>query len=178
MIDINTAANVAEIAGGVAILVSLLYVGFQIRQSNRIASSAALQSVLEGFSDRNIHDYLEHPEIVGVLARGHHRYEDLSIKETIIFNAWLNRECFHMQNVTQLRGNRLITDVVYNTWLAYTAAHVKTPGGRNSWDRMKISYAPDFVESIEAYLEANPAAPSIMELHPDSYGEDARAIKD
>jgi hypothetical protein len=34
MFDINTAANIAEIAGGIAILVSLIYVGYQIRQSN------------------------------------------------------------------------------------------------------------------------------------------------
>ena len=40
MLDINTAANIAEIAGGVAILISLLYVGYQIRQSNRWDQSA------------------------------------------------------------------------------------------------------------------------------------------
>ena len=52
MIDINTAVNIAEIAGGIAILVSLLYVGYQIRQSNRIARAASLQAILEGFSER------------------------------------------------------------------------------------------------------------------------------
>ena len=42
MFDINTAANIAEIAGGIAILVSLAYVGYQIRQSNRIASASEI----------------------------------------------------------------------------------------------------------------------------------------
>jgi hypothetical protein len=45
MIDINTAANIAEIAGGIAILVSLSYAGFQIRQSNRIARFDSMRSV-------------------------------------------------------------------------------------------------------------------------------------
>lgn len=40
MIDLDTAANIAEIRGGIAILVSLVYVGYQIRQSNRIVSAA------------------------------------------------------------------------------------------------------------------------------------------
>jgi hypothetical protein len=34
MMDMSTAANIAEIAGGIAILFSLIYTGFQIRQSN------------------------------------------------------------------------------------------------------------------------------------------------
>ena len=44
MFDINTAANIAEIAGGIAILVSLIYVGYQIRQSNRIAKVESVRS--------------------------------------------------------------------------------------------------------------------------------------
>jgi hypothetical protein len=177
MIDINTAANIAEIAGGIAILVSLIYVGYQIRQSNRIASAAALQSVLEGFSDRNVKDYLDHPEIMGVLARGHHCHDDLDALERTIFNSWLNREIFQMQNVRQLRDNRLINEVEHQTWLAYTAAQVKSPGGKAAWDSMKVSYSPTIIESIEGYLEANVGAPSIIELYPGSHGEEARAIK-
>ena len=63
MMDINTAANIAEIAGGIAILVSLVYVGYQVRQSNRIASASALQSVLDRYSDRNIDQFMASAEI-------------------------------------------------------------------------------------------------------------------
>ena len=58
MIDINTAANIAEIGGGIAILVSLIYVGYQVRQSNRIArveSVRATQS-MSFMSDFNMAD--------------------------------------------------------------------------------------------------------------------------
>ena len=44
MIEMSTAANIAEIAGGVAILISLTYAGFQIRQSNRIAKVESIRS--------------------------------------------------------------------------------------------------------------------------------------
>ena len=44
MMDMNTAANIAEIGGGLAILVSLLYVGFQIRQNNKIAKAESIAS--------------------------------------------------------------------------------------------------------------------------------------
>lgn len=176
MVDISTAANIAEIAGGLAILVSLVYVGYQIHQSNRIASAAALQSVLEGYSDRNVKDYLEHPEIMGVLARGHHCHENLSLKEQTVFNSWLNREIFHMQNIQQFHGHKLINSVEYQTWLAFTAAQIKTPGGRACWNQLKVSYSPPFIEALETYLENNPTAPSMIELYPEHFGEDARAL--
>jgi hypothetical protein len=45
MIEIETAANIADIAGGIAILVSLIYVGFQIRQSNKIAKAESVRAI-------------------------------------------------------------------------------------------------------------------------------------
>ena len=44
MMDMSTAANIAEIAGGVAILISLTYAGFQIRQSNLIGKIESIRS--------------------------------------------------------------------------------------------------------------------------------------
>jgi hypothetical protein len=134
MIDISTAANIAEIGGGVAILVSLVYVGYQIRQSNRIASAAALQSVLDRFSDRTINTYMEHPETTSMLVRGHHGLDKLSPDEQGLFNSWQLREVFHMHNIMQLHASGLLNGVDYQTWLAFTVAQVKTPGGKEVWN--------------------------------------------
>ena len=171
--DIGTAANIAEIAGGIAILVSLIYVGFQVKQSNKIASASALQSVLEGYANRSLNYYLEHPEIMDVLACGHHAYDDLSFENQTIFNAWTNSEIFQLQNVQQFYGHRLISRVEYDTWLAFVSAQMKTPGGNQCWNRQKVSYSPTIVNAVDSYLADNPSALSIMELYPDAYGEAA-----
>ena len=173
MTDIGTAANIAEIVGGLAILVSLAYVGYQIRQSNRIASAAALQSVLDGFSERQLRQYLEHAEVMSILVRGHYSTENLSRGEWSVFSACINREIFQMQHVHQLWSHNLISEIEHQTWLAYTVAHIKTPGGKAVWDMMKTVYSPDIVDCIEAYMEENPEAPSVIELFPYEYGEDA-----
>lgn len=171
MVDINTAANVAEIAGGLAILVSLAYVGYQIKQSNRIASAAALQSVLDRFSDRNLNQYIEHPEITEILVRGHNNLNSLSTQDLVIFSAWLVREIMQMQNILQLYTNGLLGSVDYHTWLTFTAAQVTTPGGRESWNLQKVSLTPTIVETIETYIKENPETPSLIQLYPQVYGE-------
>ena len=182
MIDINTAANIAEIAGGIAILVSLVYVGYQVRQSNRIASASALQAVLDRYSDRNIDQYMGRAEIkdmTDILVRGHHGLDSLSPSEDQFFHAWQLREIFHMQNIMQLHTSGLINDIDYQTWLAFTAAQLKTPGGQVCWGHQTVSLTPTIVEIIETYLKENPQAPSIIQLHPHIYGENGyRASKE
>ena len=172
MIDMNTAANIAEIGGGMAILVSLVYVGYQVRQSNRIASATALQSVLDGFANRSLTQYMEHPETMDTLVLGHHHYKKLSAHEETFFNAWINKEVFHMQNVMQFHEKGLIEDVDYQAWLAFTAAILKTPGGNQCWNQMKISYSPTIVETMDTYLRDNPSAPSLIDLYPRAYAID------
>jgi hypothetical protein len=44
-------------------------VGYQVRQSNRIASATALQSVLDGFANRSLTQYMEHPETMDTYLR-------------------------------------------------------------------------------------------------------------
>jgi hypothetical protein len=177
MIDINTAANIAEIAGGIAILVSLAYVGYQVRQSNRIASASALQSVLDRFSDRSINQYMEHPETTGILARGHNSLDKLSPDEAALFAVWQLREVFHMHNIMQLHTSGLLSDVDYQTWLSFTVAQVKTPGGHEVWNNQRITLNPTVAEIIETYIKENPQAPSFIELFPQTYGENAHYLK-
>jgi hypothetical protein len=176
MIDISTAANVAEIAGGIAILVSLAYVGYQIRQSNRIASASALQTILDRFSDRSISTYLEHPETTSILVRGHNDLDKLSPEERAFFSSWQIREVFHMHNIMQLHTNGLLSDVDYQTWLSFTAAQIKTPGGQQVWNSQKITVNPTVVEMIETYIKENPQAPSFIELFPEIYGENSHYL--
>jgi hypothetical protein len=176
MIDINTAANIAEIAGGIAILVSLLYVGYQVKQSNRIASASALQSVLDRFADRSINTYMEHPEITSILVRGHNGLDKLSPDEQVLFSSWQLREVFHMHNIMQLHTSGLLSDVDYQTWLSFTAAQVKTPGGHEVWNNQRITLNPTVVEIIETYIKENPQASSFIELFPKVYGENSHYL--
>ena len=176
MQEIETIANVAEILGGGAILISLMYVGYQIRQSNRIAQAAALHSILEGFSDRALAQTVEHPDTIIMMVRGHHSYDKLSIEEKQVFGGILNRDVIHMPNVMQYHDKKLIDDVDYEAWLAYTAAVITTPGGNACWKAMRQAYTPTIVAVLDRYLAENPSAPTMFDMYPQIYGTDAGQI--
>lgn len=163
--DINTAANIAEIGGGVAILVSLIYVGYQIRQSNRIASAAALQSVLDGFAERIMSPVIADGEFADIMNRGFMSWESLSTVEKTRFTVAQGREVLHVQNVMQLHDKGLLDSVDFEAWKAYGAASLITPGGKEAWKYNREQITPTVVTLLEKYVEEHPSMRSVVDMN-------------
>ena len=172
MTDITTAANIAEIAGGIAILVSLIYVGYQIRQSNRIASAAALQSVLDGYTERVLNPFIADGEIIDITHRGNMSWESLSAVEKSQFANMQTRDVLHLQNVMQLHDKGLLDSVDFEAWKAYAAASLATPGGQEAWKYNRILITPTVVTVLEKYMEEHPNARSHNDVHSYRYSTD------
>jgi hypothetical protein len=166
MIEIDTAANIAEIAGGIAILVSLLYVGYQIRQSNRIASATALQAVLTGHAERNSIINLQHPEGEDATWRGYQSWNGLSVRDKRIFNNQMVVNILHVQNVIQFHEKGLVNDVDYKAWLTFIASIVVTPGGKEWWPSSKVMFTPTIVAVLDQFIADNPSTTSILDMAP------------
>ena len=166
MIDINAAANIAEIAGGIAILVSLIYVGYQIRQSNRIASATALQSVLTGHAERISVINIQHAEGEDATWRGYKSWNDLSIRDKRLFNNQMVTNILQVQNVIQFYEKGLVTAVDYEAWLTYIASIVITPGGKKWWQTSKVMFTPTIVAALDQFIAENPSTPSIVDMAP------------
>jgi hypothetical protein len=165
--------NLGEFIGAIVVMVTLIYLSIQLRESNNLAQASSLQTVLNRFSDSNIATSITNPESIDIEVRGHRSFDELSVHEQIVFGGFLNRDVFHMQNVMQLHQHGLIADVDYNAWMAYIAGVVKTPGGSACWNIMKVSYTPTIVDEIEKYLREHPSAPSRIELYPKWYGPES-----
>ena len=165
MMDINTAANIAEIAGGITILVSLIYVGYQIRQSNRIASATALQSVLDGFAERIMSPVIADGEFADIMNRGFMSWESLSTVEKTRFTVAQGREVLHVQNVMQLHDKGLLDSVDFEAWKAYGAASLITPGGKEAWKYNREQITPTVVTLLEKYVEEHPSMRSVVDMN-------------
>ena len=172
MMDINTAANIAEIGGGIAILVSLVYVGYQIRQSNRIASATALQAVLDGYADRIMDPIIADGEMAELMNRGYMSWESLSAVEKTRFTIMQAREILHVQNVMQLHGKGLLDSVDFEAWKAYGAGSLITPGGKEAWKYNREQLTPTVVNLLEKYLEEHPDTKSYIEMNDYRYPAD------
>ena len=170
--DINMAANIAEIGGGIAILVSLIYVGYQIRQSNRIASASALQTVLDGYTERIINPLIADAEVVDILHRGNLSWESLSAIEKTRFANMQVRDVLHLQNVMQLHDKGLLDSVDFEAWTAYAASSLVTTGGKAVWKYNREALTPTVRTLLEKYLEEHPGTRSHSDIHHYRYSAD------
>jgi hypothetical protein len=168
--------NLGEFIGAIVVMITLIYLSTQLRDSNNLAQASSLQNVLNRFSDNNMATAITNPESIDIEVRGHRSFEELSVHEQIVFGGFLNRDVFHMQNVMQLYQHGLLEDVDYQAWMAYIAGVVKTPGGSVCWNIMKVSYTPTIVDEIETYLKEHPSAPSRIELYPNWYGAESGSV--
>jgi hypothetical protein len=169
-VDVNTTAqllgNIGEFVAAIAVVASLLFVGFQVRQSDRTQRATSLQSVLDGHRDRTFAPLYASEDMADLWARGLTSFDDLSETEKRRFFSFMFEQCFQMQQVMQLHGRGLVPDVDYDAWLRYTAVLFECPGGRAIWPIIESLITPTVRDLMNEYREQNPNLPSYQDLNP------------
>jgi hypothetical protein len=170
--------SISALIASIATLLTLVYLAIQVRESNKLARDASLQSVLDGYSDRAVQQAIESPEKIQIYWKGHLDYTKLSFNDKSVFDAMMTREVFHLRNVMQHYQNGLIDDKEYESWLSFVSSQVITPGGHKCWERVKVSYLPDVVEAIEGFIKINPSIAPLTDLYPDKVNGIKKILED
>src|SRR5258707_8513953 len=84
--SLNDLANLGQIIGALAVVISLFYVASQIRQNTNAVRSATVQTVHEHFA-KWYHLVAADDELSQIVAKGLRDYESLSEKERVRFIA-------------------------------------------------------------------------------------------
>jgi hypothetical protein len=120
MIDINTAANIAEIGGGIAILVSLVYVGYQIRHSNRIARADGIRST---YSMAFMHQFN-----MADIGRAFNEFSSLDYDAKWDFHVYFLTIWGHWITILDSKRLGLVSEEDLTGWLHVMAGIVTTRG--------------------------------------------------
>lgn len=141
---------VGEIIGAIAVVVSLAYLGVQIRIQNRESRIASVHEVLEGF--RTEISAFRNAELAELLAKGAKDFEVLSETEKIQFIAMIQgpfrfwEEAYH-----HYREHRLSPEM-WNGIHAQMRDFSSTPGSRKVWALRRHTFSEEFrtyVDNIE-----------------------------
>ena len=146
MIDMDTAANIAEIAGGIAILISLTYAGFQIRQSNRLARVESIRSTQSN-------SFLDEYDMA-TIGRGLVSFDSLNYDDKWEFHCYCMRFLSHYAMVLQTQELGLLDESAVENWSKSVAETFATPGGKEYWNGGgREAFEPRYVEAIENYIK-------------------------
>ena len=157
---------ISSLVATIGVLVTLVYLASQLRESNKLARAGSLQNVLVGYVERQLTTLLSEPILRDAVQRGLHNWGEMCTDDQLLFHTWLSSEILHMQNVAQLRERGLIDELDYDAWLTYTASIVKTPGGNECWENIRIGLTASMVDIIETFIDSHPDAPDLFVLQP------------
>ncbi len=141
--DISYIANLAEIFGTAAIVISLIYVAIQIRQGNQAMRMTAAQNV-----SRDIQNSISHiasdTEFAGIHLNGMKDLDSLSPAERHRFYAYVYHYLQTMENAFYQNEAGALDEYVWNSLTANIILTARTSGYSQFWRDRRQFFGQDF----------------------------------
>ena len=159
---------IAEIAGVVAVVVSLIYVGFQVRQNTQQLKHDNLRQSVRGTLDTNWF-YHRDGRAFDVFRDGVQSFEALNARDKALFHSIVVDLAFYFEVVRNMERSGLVDKSAVETNQRFLVGILATPGGRE-WLALAEQTLPmpqpalDYLKNALAF--AGPDAPLITDLQP------------
>jgi hypothetical protein len=157
-------AAISEIAGTIAVVVSLIYVGVQIKQNTTVARSTARQSVTELMVEAGS-NMVQDSTLAAALLKNM-KGEHLDDVERLRLLGHANISMRNFENIHYQFRTGMLTE---EEWLGFKmnlGAVFEWPLIRTYWENEKQFFSPVFQAEIDSILESAPQNP---DFHSHSY---------
>ena len=141
-------ALMAEIVGGVGIVLSLVFVGFQIKGNSDLLAAQAVFDLRESNS-LMARDLVTNTELSEMAYRGYNDYESLAGVERWRFDFWVIEVLTHRMTAWKYGQEGLLDPEEIETWQNSTCLYLANPGVRKVWEQDETWFRADF----RAYVE-------------------------
>ena len=158
--SLNDLANLGQIIGAVAVVISLFYVASQIRQNTNAVRSATVQTVHEHFA-KWYHLVAADDELAKIVANGLRDYTSLSEAERVRFVATFMAFLSYTQNAFLKWREGLLASPLWLGWELVIMNLVCAPGGKAFWKDRAYMFGDEFRRYIDDDLIKR-------EPHPDA----------
>jgi hypothetical protein len=164
--ELQDLAAVGEAVGGLAVLVTLIYLAYQFRQTARLERAAGQRELLS-----QAREWIEltvvHPDLFPVLQRGFHDWESVTPSERERCSGWAWSLLFIAEQAVYMQRDGFIHEVSYQGFLDAALAVVATPGGRVWWSGARNIIGDDISDYVDRALDERPSdAPDWISMLP------------
>jgi hypothetical protein len=140
-------AAVGTLVGGVAVLLTLVYLSIQVRQNSRAVQLSGLADITAQWHHCG-QLLASSPDLAGIVARGHASYDSLTTEEVLRYGAYV--QAFFDVSESYLR---LIEEIDLGgqeeVLASIVQARIGIPGMAEWWKRNVGDYDPGFVDWVE-----------------------------
>ena len=155
MTDLQTLANIGEIIGAVTVVLSLIYLAVQIRQSTQAQRTENYSRALDRLAAMQS-SLSQDDEFSLMFSKGAFDASKLTPPERIRFT-WSLYEAFGaFEFMFHASKTDAIPDEVWKRWSAAVAWWLTFPGVQAWWNARPIPFTDSFTSFVESSLEDNP----------------------
>ena len=155
--DINTLAAWGEFIGGIAVVVSLVYLASQIRQNSRllqVSATAALGDQEIEFSKLMIGD----PELSRIFEDGAADRDSLSEAERRKFDAFLRMTVGTFQRNFFVEQDGALKASLWEAEIRGTTYVLRQPGSRRWWAEWRFTFGDEFADWVDGLIREGETA--------------------
>jgi hypothetical protein len=150
--SLEAMGNFGDFVGGIAVIVTLLYLASQIRQNTNSVRAASRQDVVKSFREWNRYlfeiDGLAEITLVGAL-----RYPDLAQPDRVKYACYLADHCLHFQSAFALYESGALEEETYQAYLDFFVGQLVTPGGAAYWSEYRSFFPKRMSRAVDARIE-------------------------
>ena len=168
--NLNDLANIGQVIGAIAVVISLIYVALQIRQNTNAIRAATAQSVHEHYA--NWYNSFARDETLSAIAiKGLKDYEALSETEKARFVALFMAFLSYGQNAFLKWRQGLLEPSLWVGWEQVLMNLIGAPGGKGLWKERAYLFGEEFRRHVEDDLMKRTPHPDAKPLGAFSIGK-------
>jgi hypothetical protein len=139
--------NLGDFAGGIAVVVTLVYLASQIRQNTNAMRMTSQQEVAAS-AQRWVESTMD-PNVRRAYAIGLRDFPDMTADEKGMFATVFSHHANHVQIVVALYQAGALDRETFVAHLTGLACHINTPGGARLWEEQRDYYPQRLVDALE-----------------------------
>jgi hypothetical protein len=160
--SLSDLASLGSFVSGIAVLASLIYLTFQLRQAERYQKASVQQARSARLSDSNLR--LAEPAMVEVFNKGNSGDAQMSLTELGQFRRIVTALLYNGEDTFRMHEAGLISDDVFDAISFQIRFQASQPGWRVMWKQIRPTKGSEFRDFIDDIVASTPVAGPIDDL--------------
>ncbi len=141
--------NLGELLGGLAVIVSLVYLAVQITQNTRTVRASAYKGVIDGLNQA-ASLLARDPVLAGIYRRGCQQLDDLDPTEEVQFRNLIGLQLGHFAAALEFQRRGMIDSSEIDPYGTFIRSILATSGGARFWELYHHFFSDPLHEWVES----------------------------
>ena len=141
--------------GGIAVVISLIYLALQVRASSKATKVASLQNAVSNYESHLLPAQYDQ-DLALIVLKGLHNdplaADWLKPEERLRFHFFMSSIVLHFMELTNSHRHGLLDRITFDAWQTYTAQCLATTGGRAWWATSKTLWPQEVYSLLDSRI--------------------------